>query len=385
MINKSFLWQIPTKIYFGVGEAKKIYGRVKELDGKNVLIVTDTAIRNTGIIDEIEEQIKNGGDISIDIFDEVEPNPTVEIIKKGVERGKNRSIDLIIAIGGGSSLDTGKAIALLMKNEGEIGYFWKNPPKNKSIPLIAVPTTAGTASEVTWVTVIKDTDKKVKMGIGNPKIAPTIAICDPLLTISMPKSVTVSTGLDALTHAIESYTNTITEPISESIALHAIYLIGKYLRAAYAKGDNIEARYNMLLASLMAGIAFANTKLGVVHAITSPMGGYFDVAHGVINAILLPYVMEYNLIGNIDKFAKVARALGENVDGLNKYQIARASVKAVKDLSNDVGLPKGLAEVGVKEEFLEEICKEAMKNVGVQINPRQPKLEDLISICRAAM
>jgi len=385
MINKSFLWQIPTKIYFGVGEAKKINNRIKELGSKNVLIVTDIAIRNTGKIDEIEEQIKNRVDINIDIFDEVKPNPTAKIVEEGVKKAKNMEADLILAIGGGSSIDTGKAIALLMNNEEEIEYFWKNPPKNKSIPLIAVPTTAGTASEVTWVTVIKDTDKKVKMGIGSPKIAPTIAICDPLLTISMPKSVTVSTGLDALTHAIESYTNTITEPISESIALHAIYLIGKYLRAAYSKGDNIEARYNMLLASLMAGIAFANTKLGVVHAITSPMGGYFDVPHGVINAILLPYVMEYNLIGNIDKFAKVATALGENVDGLNKYQIARASVKAVKDLSKDVDLPKGLAEVGVKKEFLEEICEEAMKNVGIPINPRQPELEDLISICKAAM
>lgn len=384
MLNKSFLWQIPTKIYFGIGEAEKIDERVKELDGKNVLIVTDPGIEKTGVVDKLKEKLVKEG-IKVDVFTEVEPNPTVEIVKKGVEKAKNQGTDLLIAVGGGSSMDTAKAIGLLMTNEGEIAYFWKNPPKNKILPLIAIPTTAGTASEVTWVTVIKDTEKKVKMGIGNPKIAPTMAICDPALTVSMPRNVTASTGLDALTHAIESYTNTITEPVSESIALHAIYLIGKYLRPACAKGDNLEARYNMLLGSLMAGLAFANTKLGVVHAITSPMGGYFNVPHGVINAILLPYVMEFNLIGNVSKFAKIAEALGENVTGLTELQAARKSVEAVKELSKDVGLPLGLGEVGVKEEALKDICEEAMKNVGIPINPRSPKLEDLVDICKAAM
>ncbi|MCS7232838.1 MAG: iron-containing alcohol dehydrogenase [Synergistetes bacterium] len=384
MFVKPFVWQIPTKLYFGVGEAEKIVDRVNELGGKNVLIVTDTGVLRTNIVEKIKGKLDAAG-FKTEVFSKVEPNPTVEIVDEGVKVAKGFGCDLLVAVGGGSSIDTAKAIGLLLTNEGEIGYFWKNPPKNKILPLIAIPTTAGTGSEITWVTVIKDTNKKVKMGIGNPKLAPSIAICDPLLTVSMPPSVTAATGLDALTHAIESYTNVITEPISESIALHAIYLIGKYLRAAYAKGDNLEARYNMLLGSTMAALAFANTKLGVVHAITAVMGGYFDVPHGVINAILLPYGMEFNLIGNVSKFAKIAEALGENTCGLTEIQAARKAVEAVKELCRDVGIPSSLKEVGIKEEALEDICREAMNNVGIPINPRTPTVEDLIRICKAAM
>lgn len=384
MFVKPFVWQIPTKLYFGIGEAEKIVDRVNELGGKNVLIVTDPGVLRTNIVEKIKGKLDAAG-FKTEVFSKVEPNPTVEIVDEGVKVARDFGCDVLIGVGGGSSIDTAKAIGLLLTNEGEIGYFWKNPPKNKILPLIAIPTTAGTGSEITWVTVIKDTKKKVKMGIGNPKLAPSIAVCDPLLTVSMPPSVTAATGLDALTHAIESYTNVITEPISESIALHAIYLIGKYLRAAYAKGENLEARYNMLLGSTMAALAFANTKLGVVHAITAVMGGYFDVPHGVINAILLPYGMEFNLIGNVSKFAKIAEALGENTAGLTEIQAARKAVEAVKELCRDVGIPSSLREVGVREEALEEICREAMSNVGIPINPRTPTLEDLVRICRAAM
>lgn len=384
MFVKPFVWQIPTKLYFGVGEAEKIVERVNELGGRNVLIVTDPGVLRTNIVERIKDKLDSAG-IRTEVFSKVEPNPTVEIVDEGVKVARSFGCDVLLAVGGGSSIDTAKAIGLLLTNEGEIGYYWKNPPKNRILPLIAVPTTAGTGSEITWVTVIKDTKKKVKMGIGNPKLAPSIAVCDPLLTVTMPPSVTAATGLDALTHAIESYTNVITEPISESIALHAIHLIGKYLRAAYAKGDNLEARYNMLLGSTMAALAFANTKLGVIHAITAVMGGYFDVPHGVINAILLPYGMEFNLIGNVSKFAKIAEALGENTAGLTEVQSARKAVEAVRELCRDVGIPSSLKDVGVKEEAIEDICREAMSNVGIPINPRTPTLEDLIKICKAAM
>ncbi|MBC7330865.1 MAG: iron-containing alcohol dehydrogenase [Synergistetes bacterium] len=384
MFVKPFVWQIPTKLYFGLGEAEKIVERVNELGGRNVLIVTDPGVLRTNIVEKIKDKLDSAG-IRTEVFSKVEPNPTVEIVDEGVKVARSFGCDVLLAVGGGSSIDTAKAIGLLLTNEGEIGYYWKNPPKNRILPLIAVPTTAGTGSEITWVTVIKDTKKKVKMGIGNPKLAPSIAVCDPLLTVTMPPSVTAATGLDALTHAIESYTNVITEPISESIALHAIHLIGKYLRAAYAKGDNLEARYNMLLGSTMAALAFANTKLGVIHAITAVMGGYFDVPHGVINAILLPYGMEFNLIGNVSKFAKIAEALGENTAGLTEVQSARKAVEAVRELCRDVGIPSSLKDVGVKEEAIEDICREAMSNVGIPINPRTPTLEDLIKICKAAM
>lgn len=384
MFTKSFMWQIPTKLYFGIGEAEKIVDRVNELGGKSVFIVTDPGLMRTNIVSDIKAKLNSAG-FRTEVFSKVEPNPTVEIVEEGVRAAKGFGCDVLLAVGGGSSIDTAKAIGLLLTNEGEISYFWKNPPKNRILPLIAVPTTAGTGSEITWVTVIKDTKKKVKMGIGNPKIAPSIAVCDPVLTVSMPPSVTAATGLDALTHAIESYTNVVTEPISESIAYHAIYLIGKYLRAAYAKGENLEARYNMLLGSTMAAIAFANTRLGVIHAITAVMGGYFDVPHGVVNAILLPYGMEFNLIGNVSKFAKIAEALGENTAGLTELQAARRAVEAVRELCKDVGIPSSLREVGITEDAIEDICREAMSNVGIPINPRTPTVEDLIRICKAAM
>jgi len=381
---QTFQWQLKTKIFFGIGEAKKIADRVKELGGTRVLLVTDTGIMKAGMAGEMKDTLQQAG-IEVALYDGVVPNPTTWEVEKGVAVAKEHETNVIIGLGGGSSLDTAKAIGLMLANHGEIRSFWGKEPQNPSLPVIAVPTTAGTASEVTWVTVIKDVERKVKMGIGHPKLAPASAVCDPLLTVSMPPAVTAATGMDALTHAIESYTNTITDPISEQIALESIRLIGQSLRPAVAKGDNLQSRYRMLLGNLLAGIAFANTKLGVVHAITSPLGGYFDVPHWSVNAILLPYVMEFNLIGNQEKFARIAEVLGENTAGLTGYQAAEKAVAAIRRLSVDIGLPAGMASIGVEEEKLPAVCAEAMKNVNVPINPRTPTLQDLIDICKRAM
>lgn len=381
---QKFTWQLPTKIMFGVGEATKIGEEAKALGGKRVLVVSDPILSKIGLVDKINGYLEQAG-LAVTVYDGVEPNPTVDVVEKGLAQARDFDCNVLVGLGGGSSIDAAKAIALMLNNPGTIGDYWGKEPPNKALPVIAVPTTAGTASEVTWVTVIKDTKCKVKMGISHPKLAAAVALCDPALSITMPPSVTAATGLDALTHAIESYTNAITEPISQVIALEAIRLIGENLRPAVAKGDNIYARDRMLLGSLMAGLAFANTKLGIVHAITAPLGGYFPVPHGVVNAILLPYAMEFNLIGNLERHADIAEALGENIDGLTLVQAAERSVEAVKRLSKDVGLPGGLGEVGVKEEALADVCAEAMKNVNIPINPRRPKLEDLINICKKAM
>jgi alcohol dehydrogenase len=379
-----FVWQLPTKVIFGIGKAKEIGNQAKALGATKVLVVSDPVLRKIGLVDEIGGYLKDAG-LAWAVYDGVEPNPTVKIVEKGLTLAREFGCEVLVGLGGGSSIDTAKAIALMLNNPGRIGDYWGKEPPNRALPVIAVPTTAGTASEVTWVTVIKDTERKVKMGIGHPKLAAAVALCDPALSVTMPPSVTASTGLDALTHAIESYTNTVTEPISEAIALEAIRLIGKYLRPAVAKGDNLYARDRMLLASLMAGLAFANTRLGIVHAITSPLGGYFPVPHGVVNAILLPYAMEFNLVGDLEKHIEIAKALGENVEGLSAVEAAEKAVEAVKRLSKDVGLPAGLGEVGVQEEALPEVCAEAMKNVNIPINPRRPTVEDLINICKRAM
>ncbi|MBS3977872.1 MAG: iron-containing alcohol dehydrogenase [Syntrophomonadaceae bacterium] len=384
MNTRTFQWQLKTKIFFGIGEAKKIGDRVKELSGTRVLLVTDPGVMRAGMADEVKDSLQKAG-IEVAVFADVVPNPTTREVEKGVDLANDHGANVLVGLGGGSALDTAKAIGLMMANPGEIKNFWGKEPPNQSLPVIAVPTTAGTASEITWVTVIKDTERKVKMGIGHPKLAPAVAVCDPLLTVSMPPAVTAATGMDALTHAIESYTNTVTDPVSEQLALESIRLIGQSLRPAVAKGDNLEARYQMLLGNLLAGMAFANTRLGVVHAITSPLGGYFDVPHGTINAILLPYVMEFNLIGNLEKYAHIAEVLGENTEGLTAYQAALQAVAAIRRLSLDIGLPAGMLEFGVEEEQLPAVCAEAMKNVNIPINPRTPTLQDLIDICLRAM
>jgi len=382
--GQSFTWQLPTKVVFGTGTVRKIGEQARALGGTRVLVVTDPVLRRVGPIEETRKYLEEAG-LAVTIYDGVEPNPTIEVVEQGLTLAREFACDLLVGLGGGSSIDSAKAIGLMLNNAGSISDYWGRAPANRAVPVIAVPTTAGTASEVTWVTVIKDAKRKVKMGIGHPNLAAAVALCDPALSTTMPANVTASTGLDALTHAVESYTNTSTEPISEALALEAIRLIGANLRPAVAKGDNLSARERMLLASLMAGLAFANTRLGIVHAITSPLGGYFPVPHGVVNAILLPYAMEFNLIGHLEKHARIAAALGENVQGLSPVEAAGRSVEAVKKLAKDVGLPAGLGEVGVKEESLPEVCAEAMKNVNIPINPRRPTVEDLITICKKAM
>ncbi|MGI6096797.1 MAG: iron-containing alcohol dehydrogenase [Dethiobacteria bacterium] len=379
-----FTFLIPTKIYYGFGEFKKVADRVREIGGEKILVVTDPVIGKTDFTQSMLQSLEENGFI-YKVYDNVEPNPAVRHVEEGLQMAKGFGCELIIGIGGGSALDTAKAIAVMMTNEGKIGDYWGNPPKNAAMPVIAIPTTAGTSSEITWVTVVKDEEKKVKMGIGSPKLAPAIAIYDPEVTKTMPPGITASTGMDALTHAIEAYTNINNNPVAELAALEAVRLISENLRPAVAKGDNLKARHGVLLGTLFAGIAFANAVLGVVHAITSPLGGYFPVPHGVVNAILLPPAMEYNKNACIDKFVKIAEAMGENIEGLSKLEAADKAIEAVKRLSKDVGIPESLSEIGVKEELLPEIAAEAIKNVNIPLNPRQPSEKDLIQICKAVI
>lgn len=378
----SFVFQLPTKIYYGCGELLKIADRVREVGaGNRILIVTDQVVGGAPFMETLLRDLKENGFDCL-VYSGAEPNPAVRHVREGLNLANRHRCDLIIGIGGGSSLDAAKAIAIMARNPGEIGDYWGNPPQNKALPLIAIPTTAGTSSELTWVTVIKDEERKVKMGIGSPKLAPTMAIYDPEITVSVPAGLTASIGMDTLTHAIEAYINKNNNPVAELAALEAIRLVGENLRTAVSDGKNLEARQGMLLATLFAGIAFANIGLGVVHAITAIMGGFFPVSHGVINAILLPPCMDYNLEACTAKYARIAMALGEQVDGLSERAAAEKAVAAVFRLSRDVGIPARLSEVGVSAEHLEEIVQSAMKNVNIPINPRRPGPEDLLAICR---
>lgn len=380
---KTFKFSPSGSILFGHGVVAEIGKEVKELGVKKALIVTDKGVVKAGLLSKVEEPLKEAG-IEVGVFDEVEPNPSVETVKKAAEIAKD--YDILVGLGGGSSIDTAKGAGILVTNGGEIEqYEGINLVKVPPMPLVAVPTTAGTGAEATPFAVITDKKRDWKFAVGSPYNIPCLAVCDPDLTLTLPAHLTASTGMDALTHAIEGYTALANQPISEALALKAIELIGGNLRAAVARGElNKEARYNMMLGSTMAAMAFTNTILGICHSMAHPLGGLFNIGHGVANAICLPVIMEYNLIGNPEKFKNIAIAMGENVEGLSLLEAASKAVDAVKKLSKDIGIPR-LSELGVKEEDLPKLAEEAMKGGDRSVNPRNTTLEDFIELYRKTL
>jgi alcohol dehydrogenase len=274
----------------------------------------------------------------------------------------------------------------MLENEGHIrDYAGQNLVPNPGVPMIGLPTTAGTGSEVTIWSVISEKEEKVKYGVGSPYMTATIAMCDPELTLTLPPHITASTGIDALAHALESYVNKTTQPISEALSIRAMELIAKSLRTAVVAGENLQARSDMLLASLSAALAFNPTRLGLAHALVMPIGANYKIPHSVGVAILLPEVMHYNLIGNLQKFAKIARIFGENTEGLSLRDAAELSVKAIRQLSEDVGIPDGMARYGVEEERLYDLAEAGIATGNVPVNPRKPTVDDLVGIMRRCM
>lgn len=383
LCTKTFKYSPSGSVLFGNGVVAEIGREVIKLQAKKVLVVTDQGIVKAGLLTKVLEPLKVE-DINFSVFDECEANPSIETVEKVA--GLGREVDVFIGIGGGSSIDVAKAASILITNGGKIqDYEGINLVKIPPIPVIAVPTTAGTGAEVTPFAVITDKTRHWKMAIGSPYNIPSLAICDPELTITLPPFLTASTGMDALTHAIEGFVSLANNSVSEALAFKAIELISGNLREAVAKGDaNIDARYNMMLGSTMAAMAFTNTILGIAHSMAHPLGGVFNIPHGVANAIVLPVVMEFNLIGNPEKFVKVAVAMGENVEGLNKMEAATRSVKAVRELSQDVGIPR-LGELGVKESDIPILAEEAMKGGDRWTNPRNTTLQDFIGLYKKVL
>ena len=385
-ITKIFTFlPVPTTIHFGIGARFKTAEKVKEFGASRVLIVTDQGVVGAGLLADLEKNLKDAA-IGSTIYDKVVPNSGLSLVNEAVKLMKDSKAEVVLGVGGGSSLDTAKAAAVMAGNPGDYAdYIGMHKFKNPGLPVIALPTTSGTGSEVTIFSVITDDKKHEKTVAGSSYLCPKVAICDPELTLSVPPAITASTGMDALTHALESFTNLNTQSISDALTLKAIELIGEWLRPAVAKGDNLEARYWMLLGSLLAAMGFSSTRLGLAHAFSIPLGSApCNVAHGIANAVMLPAVMEYNLMGNIPKFIQVAKAFGECVEGLPPMDAAYRAVKAVKKLSQDVGIPKSLKELGIKEEWIRGISEESMKSGNIAVNPRKPVLEDMIEICRMA-
>ena len=377
---------IPTVTLMGIGSHKEIGNQIKTLGGKKTFICTDKGIVDAGICDTIVEIIKN--DVGVDpvIFDGTHPNPTDKNVHDGLKVYQDKGCDLIITLGGGSAHDCGKGIGIVATNGGNIRDYEGVDQSTKSMPpFIAVNTTAGTASEMTRFCIITDTSRKIKMAIVDWRVTPAVAIDDPLLMAGMPPALTAATGMDALTHAVEAYVSTIATPITDACALKAIELIATSLRAAYANGEDMAARDNMCYAQYLAGMAFNNASLGHVHAMAHQLGGFYDLPHGVCNAILLPHVQRYNLIAKMDKFVDIARAMGEIVDGLSLRDASKKALTAIQDLSEDVGIPRGLKELGVKDKDLKVMAENAQKDACGLTNPRCPTLEEVIQIYKNAI
>jgi alcohol dehydrogenase class IV len=378
-------FNISTRIVYGRESAGQIGEIVAGLNLKKIQLVTDKGVANSGTLDYLLKPLKDAGIDSI-IYDDIEYNPTVQTVDKAAEQFRNENCDGVIAVGGGSPIDAGKCIGVLATNPGSAtDYLGVDRVKTPSVPVICLPTTAGTAAEITDVAVLNDPEKKLKMGMRSPHVAASVALLDPVLTLTLPLEPTRDSGLDALTHAIESYVSVNSWRVTDTLNLQAIGLVGRYLRTAVHNGNDIEARDGMLTASLLAGMAFHHTKLCLVHAITLPFGGIHNLPHGVSNAIVLPHAMKFMLPGAISKYVDIAVALGEDVSGMSERAAAEKAVAAVEQLSRDVNLPKGLSLYGIKEDELPELSESIAENFMVPLSPRIAKAEDILQICKWAL
>ncbi len=380
---QTFVFDAPTHLIFGSGATAQLPDALTGF-GERALIISDPGVAAAGILDRVTAPIRGTGR-QVEITTDVEPNPSVETTERAAAAYRRAGCQWVLAAGGGSAMDVGKAVALLAAHQGSIrDYEGLGKVSGPVVPLVCVPTTAGTGSEVTVFSVITDRQRKFKMTIGSPHLLPRIAVCDPDLTVSMPQPLTAATGMDALTHGVECYTNTVYHPVSKTLALEAIRLIGGALRRAYANGRDLDPRTKMLLASTLAAMAFTRTRLGNVHAMSHPVGAHFDVPHGVANALLLPYVMDWNLPGCLDTFPVVAEALGEDVRGLSPRAAAEVALDAVRQLARDVGIPERLRDVGVTRDGLPAMTDDAMKSGNVLVNPRTTNRAEMLALFERA-
>lgn len=385
MQEQVYGYYMPPVSLMGIGSYKTVGTQIKALGASKTLIVTDKGIVGTGICAKITD-ILDVENIKYAIFDGAQPNPTVGNVEDGLKVFQKNKCDCIISLGGGSPHDCAKGIGLVAGNGGSIkDYEGLDQSKKPMVPLIAVNTTAGTASEMTRFAIITDTDRHVKMAIVDWHTTPTIAINDPLLMMGMPPSLTAATGMDALTHAIEAYVSTAATPITDSNALAAIDLITKYLKRAVEDGSDMEARDQMAYAEFLAGMAFNNASLGYVHAMAHQLGGFYDLPHGVCNAILLPHIEAYNAKVVPERFIAIAKAMGENVEGLTAKKAANVVIKAIKKLSKEIKIPSGIGKLGAKEEDFPTLAENAMKDACGITNPKQPTKEEIIELYRKAL
>lgn len=382
-MDNIYQFNLPASIIVGCGAANMVGREAIRLGCRKAMIVTDKGVRKAGSASRAEASIIEAG-LSAVVFDGVRPDPTVENVEDGLSIYRENGCDLIVAVGGGSSIDAAKGVAAMALNPGKISdYQGMGKIVKPCAPLIAIPTTAGTGSEATKFTVITETQKNVKMLIGSAFLVPRVALIDPLLSVSMPPELTAATGVDALTHAIEAYVSKKSNPLTDSLALSAIKLVCANLPLAWADGQNIVARANTMVGALKAGMAFSNSSVALVHGMSRPIGAYFHIPHGLSNAILLGHVMEFTMSGNYEKFADIAVAMGHDVRDIPADRAAAMAVEAVKKLLGQLKIPT-LGQMNITSRQLNELAHrmalDAIASGSPANNPREASVDEIVEL-----
>ncbi len=384
MINRFVLNEVS---YFGPGARKVLPQEIKRLGLHKAFVATDKELIKFGVAGKVLSVLEEAG-IPYEVFSEIKPNPTVSNVKAGVKAYAESGADFILAIGGGSSIDTAKAIGIITNNpefSDVVSLEGVADTRRKSVPVIALPTTAGTAAEVTINYVITDEQNQKKMVCVDPNDIPAIAIVDAELMYTLPKGLTAATGMDALTHAIEGLITKGAWEMSDMFEIKAIEMINRYLETAVNNPSDAEARNGMAVAQYIAGMAFSNVGLGVVHGMAHPLGAIFDIPHGVANALLLPTIMEFNMPAALDKYVEIAKAMNVYAAGMSKEEAAQAAVKAVKELSLRIGIPQHLTELGITENDLDRLATAAEADVCTPGNPREVNKEIILELYKKVL
>lgn len=383
MAYKNFMFKVPGNVVFGAGSISRLPEELKSRGLNRVLLASDRGLEAAGMVKRLEDVLTSSG-INYVPFLDIEANPSTETVDRGTQLFRENNLEGIICLGGGSPMDTAKAIAVLITNGGKIqDYEGAHKVKAPVTPLIAIPTTAGTGSEVTSFAVITDRSKNYKLTVFSYELIPGLALLDPELITTLPPLVAASTGLDALTHAIEAYVSLAASPFSDAMAEKAMGLIGGNIRSFTANRTDIDAASGMLLGSMFAGIAFSWARLGNAHAMAHPLGGFFNIPHGIANAVLLPVIMEYNALADNGKYEKIFNYIkdGKTVNGFTPNVL----VDEIKQLSAMLGIPENLSELGVTSESVHDMAVDAMKSGNILVNPRQTTLKDVEELYLRAM
>ncbi len=382
-------FKIPSSIIIGTDSVKdNLPEQVAGFNARKILLVSDNALVGAGYVEELKGLL-SGCDASVDVYTEIEPEPSIENMEETLRWARGKGFDLCIGMGGGSVMDSTKMLALLLAHDGQVRDYVGGPKafERFGAPTIMIPTTSGTGAEVTVNVVFKDKEAKLKRVAVSPFLMPNLAIIDPMYTLTVPPPVTAATGMDALTHALEAYTAMKATPMTDIFAEDAILRIGRSIRTAVACGHNVAARLDMSLGSLFGGIANAGASVGAVHALSYPLCGEYHLSHGVGNALLLPYVSAVNMMGNLKKFARIATLLGEVTDGLSERDAAALAVESIKRMSEDIGIPSRMRDFGIPADVLPRWAKTVMETQTrlMSNNVRKLSEKDVLGIYEAAL